>query len=169
MNRSNKRHILLLEVLVALAIITMCIVPMLRPHLFMLAEEQKFVREVELDRLVGNIYTNLLIDRFYRQGITWDEIATDEQRPVDHADLKRLGYKGTYAFKIKLKKGKMSESDFALDLLTITYTMKPTDGGLSLKYSYDLLVQRVPQVEDLTQKGDEKKDEKKEDKKPGAT
>lgn len=154
MAKIHKRHILLLEVLIAIAIIVMCIVPMLQPHLYMLQEEKSFIREVELDRVVGVVYTNLLVDRFYRPNITWDEILSGYTHPIDSPDLTRLGYTGSYSFKLDKKKGKMAEDEFALDLLKVTLAFQPK-GGKPISYSYDLFVQRIPKAEDITQTPDE--------------
>ncbi len=158
MIKTRKRHILLLEVMIAIAIILMCIVPMLQPHIFMLVEEKEFIREVDLDRVVGLLYSDLLVEKFYRNTILWSEIESGEPRTIDNADANRLGYKGTYNFKVKLKKSKINENDYALDLVTVKYDFIPTNGKKTLSYSYDLFVQRSTETEDITQQDQKEPD-----------
>jgi hypothetical protein len=138
----SKRHILLLEVLVAIAIVVLCIVPLLRPHLFILTEEKRFIREVELDRLVGILYANLLIEGFYHGNIKWDTIANGESIPLDDPAVRDLGFTGSYKFSLEKKKAKVEEDNYILNLIRISYSFDPIGGGTSVVYSYDLFVQR---------------------------
>lgn len=153
--KTSRRHFLLLEVMIAFALVVACVIPMLRPHLYMLTEEKRFMREVELDRLVGVLYCDMLVERFYRPNITWLTITSGEPITIDDNRVANLGYSGTYRFKVTKKKGKFSDDFYSLDFLTITYTFKPTYGGEPLEYSYDLFVQRLPDttVHDLPEGG----------------
>lgn len=144
----NKRHILLLEVLIAFSIVVMCIFPMLQPFLFMLTEERRFMREVELDRLVGNIYADLLVNGFYRGGVEWRMIDSKQDYPIENPMLTELGFIGSYSFKIEKKKGESPKEVFKLFLLKISYEFKPITGGEPLKYAYKLFVQREKEVEE---------------------
>jgi hypothetical protein len=106
------------------------------------------MREVELDRLVGVFYGNLLIDGFYRGGLEWRMIESKEAYPIDDPTLSELGFTGTYSFKIGKKKGKIKDEAYTLFLLKINYEFKSITGGEPLKYTYDLFVQRDKEVED---------------------
>lgn len=135
-----------MEVLIAIAIVALCIIPLLNPHLFMFQEEKRFIREVELDRQVGILYANLLVDGFYHETIDWETIVSGEPIPITDAAIAALGYSGNYKFAVKKKKAKIDEDRYALYLLKITYTFKPFDGGKTLSYSYLLFLQRKEKV-----------------------
>ncbi len=152
MNRKSSvvRHFLLLEVMIAFALVALCVIPMLRPHLYMLTQEQDFLREVELDRVVGVLYCELLVEGFYRSTIPWRSIEEEETVVIDDDRVRALGYKGFYTFAIEKEKGKISEGVYSLFLISITYTLTPSGGGAPLVYTYELFVQRAEQV---TEKG----------------
>ncbi len=148
-SRVRKRHFLLLEVLIALGIVLVCIVPMLQPHLAMLMEEKRFIREVELDRVANVLYCDLLVNRFYRSPpITWEDITSGRPNPLDSPELTRLGYTGSYMTAVRLPKKQEEQADSPLDLLKITFTFNSSLGGTPIVYNYDLFIQRTPNVEE---------------------
>lgn len=99
----KKRSFLLLEVLIAFAIIAMCMLPLIAPHTFILREQKKFIEQVELDHLVNLVYADI-IERLYRNEIGWGSLTSGTAFDVDEFLLERiqykekLPYKGTYSF-----------------------------------------------------------------------
>lgn len=147
--RVSKRHFLLLEVLIALAIVLATIMPMLQPHLAMLMDEKGFIREVELDRVSNVLYCDLLVNRFYRSPvISWEEITSGREQPLVSPELSKLGYTGSYLMGVRLPKKLEDQANSATDLLTITFTFSSSLGGAPIVYHYELFVQRTPNVEE---------------------
>ncbi len=64
----DKRHQLLIEVLIALSLVLLCLLPLLQPHIVMIQSENDFVHEVQLDRVVNELFADLLVS-FYNQQI----------------------------------------------------------------------------------------------------
>ncbi len=159
----KKRHVLLLEVLIALAIVTLCILPLLHPHVAILSEEKSFVREIELDRLVGLIHSDMLVEQFYRENIQWWTIEQDQPIEITDDRLDKLGFRGSYSFKRKLRKSKMEDGMYLHNLVSVIYAFTPTQGGDPLSYSYDLYVTRniVGEKEDKDRSDNNDKSEKK--------
>lgn len=137
----RKRSILLLEVLIAITLVSLCILPLLSSSLFIYTEEKRFSRETELDRLVGLFYSDLLV-KFYQTSVSWHAIESAEVAVIGDPRLEKLGYRGSYHFILKARKGKLEESIYALNLLQILYRFTPIHGGKPLEYAYYLFVQR---------------------------
>lgn len=140
--RVIKRHVLLLEVLIALMLVVLCILPLLTPHVAMVQEERKFQREIELDRLVSQIYAELLVEGFYRQNVQWWSIMNKSIVDIQDHRVADLGYTGSYFIERKNKKNMVGTDDYRFNLLLITYAFTPLEGGDTLKYTYKLFVQR---------------------------
>jgi hypothetical protein len=76
-NRSIFRPFILLEVLIAITIVSAVLIPLLFPQVLMFREEKKFIHRVELDRIANLVYLELL-DGLYEKRIPWDRIASGE-------------------------------------------------------------------------------------------
>lgn len=107
----KKRHILLLEVLIAFAIIVLCIFPLIYPHAAMAKSQREFIKKIELDHAVSLLFGQIYQD-LQRNKIEWNdiegkrkfEITPDELRTLNHG--KSLPYKGYYYFEEILHKPK---------------------------------------------------------------
>lgn len=80
--KAKLRPFTLMEVLVAMALISLCAIPLLYPHYSILKEEKIAVRELEWDRLAGVVYGQVLRD-LYNERISWDEIQQGTELPVE--------------------------------------------------------------------------------------
>ncbi len=153
MQKVKKRKVLLLEVLIAFALVVMCAFPMLYPHVFMVKSEKRFVREVELDRLVDILYADIL-EQLYKNEIGWETLQTSIQRPLQNAAVAKLNYKGYYMFEDHSKNGK--EEGQSHHLLELTFTFYPADSAHNileathnkslLKYTYNVYIERKLKV-----------------------
>lgn len=85
----RKRHFLLLEVMIAFALIVMCILPLIYPHTFILTSQRKFIHKVDLDHQVNRIYADI-VERLYRNGIPWNDIISGTEFEVNDLLLQRL-------------------------------------------------------------------------------
>lgn len=84
--RCSWRAFTLIEVLVAFALLTLCMVPLLYPHFSILKEETRVVQELELDRLSTLAYGTLLQD-LYRGEWSFTAIQQGEWRALNRPFL----------------------------------------------------------------------------------
>lgn len=157
MKKNHKRHYLLLEVMIAFAIVAMCVLPLIAPHVFILKEQKSFVQKVELDHLVNLIYADI-IERLYRNDISWAEVTSEKFYPIDESLLNRVGwtsrlpYQGEYQFKIDRYKPKKQPAPYTLFLLDLTIRFVPPETAKEatekektasqIKYEYKVFVER---------------------------
>jgi hypothetical protein len=78
----QKRPIILLEIMIAMAMIVLCILPLLAPRSAMLQEQRKFIDAMELDHAVSLFYVDIL-ERLYRNQIAWNDIQDHTVFPID--------------------------------------------------------------------------------------
>lgn len=97
MNSIKKRPVALLEVIIAFAIIALCILPLIYPHIFILRSERKFISAVELDHLASRLYADRL-QKLYQNEIPWQQIESGVATPIDANLLHAAGYSGTLPY-----------------------------------------------------------------------
>lgn len=125
----RRRHILLLEVLIAFAIIALCVLPLIYPHVFILRSEKKFNATVELDHTVNLLYASIL-QKLYQNEIAWSDMEKGTELPVDPSLLEAIGYKkelpfnGTYQF-TEIKHRPRSAADITAYLFSLKFSFTP--------------------------------------------
>lgn len=130
----KRRPILLLEVLIAFAIIVLCIFPLLYPHAAIARAQREFIKKIELDHaitlLFAQIYQDLLTNK-----IEWMDIESKKKFEVTPQDLQKLNqgktlpFKGYYRFETVKHKPK-------------SQTVQETNA-----YIYELIFKLTPQYE----------------------
>jgi len=152
MHRVQRRYIMLLEVLIAFALVAFCAIPLIYPHVFILRAEKQFVATVELDHLVNLLFVDTL-QKLYQNEIPWSVIESKKPQPIDDTALKPLGYEnnlpftGTYRF-IKRKSKISTEKDHSVYWFALTFTFIPKKGAFvkntqdELSYTYEVIVER---------------------------
>jgi len=88
----RRRSFTLIEVMIAIAILTLTLVPLLYPHYAIIREQQLFVKEVEVDRLI-NLHYKEELKRFYSGGVNWEN---EWEREIE-LEERIAGYKVTKA------------------------------------------------------------------------
>jgi hypothetical protein len=151
----RKHHFLLLEVVIAIILIALCIIPLISPHTFILTEQKKFIHKVELDHLVNLTFADI-VERMYRNEIPWSRIVGGDIFEIDEFDLQRMGYDrrlpftGAYSFKVEHEKP-TEESPKKLYLLSLRLSFVPLEGGRqspvdkgksALNYYYEIFAVR---------------------------
>lgn len=68
-----KRPILLLEVLIAIALVTLCILPLLAPHVEILREQQRLITHMKIDHQINLLYVDLL-ESLQKNEIAWGDL-----------------------------------------------------------------------------------------------
>lgn len=155
--RCSRRPVILLEVLIAFALVALCVLPLIYPHVFILRSEKKFIATVELDHLVNHMFADIL-QKLYQNEIPWQDIESGREIPIDETWLEHLGYKqmlpftGTYQFiKARQKPDKPAEVTAYLFRLEFTFTAKPgfflekdlKDDNPEISYNYQIAVERI--------------------------
>lgn len=128
---------LLLEVMIALFLVALCLIPIIDPHYAMIQSDLTILEEGKLERTAARLYSEFLI-RLYRGDVLWTDIGhyyDDSQKeiPIPHEALEGLPYDGHYVLRIapydkqsggEYSKPRRSEPKIH-HLLEITYTFTP--------------------------------------------
>lgn len=93
--RKSKHSFLLLEVLIAFALVTLCAIPLIYPHTAIYRAQREFVSKIELDHEVNLIYVDLL-QKLHRNEIPLADIRNETLFTLPQTIN---GYTGTYQFK----------------------------------------------------------------------
>lgn len=130
--RSYRHPVLLLEVLIAFALVALCALPLIYPHVFILRSEKKFISAVELDHVVNLLFAQLL-QKLYQKEIAWGDIENGKEILIESSLLKSVGYKdhlpflGSYKF-VKIRKKPPKEADHSAYLFNLEFTFIPEKG-----------------------------------------
>lgn len=127
--KPSKRPILLLEVLIAFALVALCVFPLIAPHVFMLKAQYQFNSKIALDQSAGKVYAHIL-ERAYRNEIPWQAIEERQIFPLDEELMKGAGlapdftHRGTYRLSILRHKGG-KEHPMSANVVNATITFEP--------------------------------------------
>lgn len=169
----KKRPLTLMEVLIAFALVVMCLLPLIYPHVYILKSEREFVDTIELDHAVNLLYGNRL-QKLYLNEIGWDQIEEEQRLPITEAMMKESGinrefpYNGEYQFSIIKRKPPKPDDTLYLVRLVFLFTSKnktkkvldskeASERAKTLAYEYNLFIERRPK----NIKEEEKKEEQK--------
>lgn len=143
--RISKRPVVLLEVIIALALVALCALPLLAPQTDIIRAERRFLHQIEADRVAGVIYADI-VQKMYGGSITWEELLSSEERDVEGV-LFPPGwpFKTTYHFEtIKMKPDKTNPK---YALFRILITMR-ADNMKTLEFPYTIFVEKEQQAEE---------------------
>lgn len=134
MKKLRRPSFTLLEVLIALALIVGCMIPLIYPHVVLLQAQNAFVSEMKIDRVVQNLYGETLV-RLYRNEIAWSDIESGKDVAIDPEVLAQGGipkglFSGKYRLKVKTNKPKPPAARTAY--------------LLELSFEFDFLQQKRP-------------------------
>jgi hypothetical protein len=156
--RLHQHPFALLEVLIAFALVALCALPLIYPHIFILQSERKFISTVELDHSVNLLYADFL-QKLYKNEIPWQNIESGHSFPIDPHWFKPLGIKedlpfiGNYKFeKIQHKPpSKDSERVAYIFNLKFSFRVKPgyffekdlKENTPTITYNYHVTVEHI--------------------------
>lgn len=136
---------LLLEIVLAFALVALCILPMVTPHIGLLRSQQKMLAFIQLDHSVNLLYGELL-ERLYTHEITWEQLLNEKHYAIDYSHLQKLGYqgadpKGFYFFK-KEKQKPVNAEGISLYQIKVIFQFVPVgeESKPPLQYTYLLCV-----------------------------
>jgi hypothetical protein len=158
----SKRPILLLEVLIAFALVVLCVFPLLAPHVSILKAQYQFNHKIALDQAVNKLYAHLL-EKVYRGDVHWESIVRKEFFPIDADLLKSIGikadfpFRGSYRFSIARSKGK-EEQPMSANIISLEMVFEPKGAGSKqtekerkekmVKYEYEFFAARLHDVQE---------------------
>lgn len=163
---SQKRPFLLLEVLIAIFLVSLCIIPLLSPYAAIFRNQQQLIDKIALDHSVHLLYADV-IERLHNNAIPWQALNNGQPFPIETETLHQLSqrplpWRGEYRFgkpELKPKEPKDNEP-FILYLADLTFSFKPLPNrGLPdtpIEYTYKVFLARQ-----LPGAKAEKKDDKK--------
>jgi hypothetical protein len=150
---SKKRHFLLLEVLIAFALIVLCVFPLISPHSVMLRSQSQFIRKIELDHLVNLLYGHIT-EQLYFNKIPWQDLENGTVFPVTNELLSAAGFtallpfEGTYTFNEKKRKPKKDDEkvdEYVLYIFELKFAFHPSGESPSKNdqiYTYQFFLAR---------------------------
>ena len=148
----QRRPILLLEVIIAFALVALCALPLIYPHVFILRSEKTFVSTVELDHFVNLLFVDRL-QKLFQNEIPWEDIERGKPIHIDDTLQKSLGneellpFIGTYRFIPKSKKAS-KEGDHAAYIYFLEFTFEPKKSAFvgntqeKYTYTYEIAIER---------------------------
>lgn len=154
LKRLHKHPFLLLEALIAFALVALCVIPLIYPHVGMLKAERRFVRTVELDHVVNLLYADIL-EKLYLNKIGINDLFQVSYE-VDETALRNSGYTkpfpffGSYKFTDKKHKPKQA-GPYGLYLVQLNFTFLPKEFSNAnpkikeentLEYEYEIFLVR---------------------------
>lgn len=161
MKMCKKRHLILLEVIIAFALVALCVLPMIYPQVFILKSEREFVDTIELDHVVNLLYADRL-QKLYLNEIGWDEIEEGKRSEIPEILLQEIAhkrdfpFKGSYEFHIEKRKPPQPEDRIYLVKLSFRFkpkketksskadTESPSKKIKELTYEYQIFIERRP-------------------------
>jgi len=146
-------HFLLLEVLIAFALVVMAVLPLIYPHIYIYQQQRAFINKIDLDIAVNQIYVNLA-EKLHRNEIPWGDIEHKRVAAIDTKLLegtafeKSFPFEGTYQFEIARRK---KNPQYALNLVKLTIDFKPKSLSKSSKeeevkslvYTYEVFIAQM--------------------------
>ncbi len=97
----RKRPFLLLEVLIAIILVTLSLFPLVTPYLWMIRGEKQYRSKVEMEHLSNVIYAGV-IEKLYKTEIPWELIQSEESTPFL---LEEAAYLASFHFENEKDKG----------------------------------------------------------------
>jgi hypothetical protein len=125
--RTKKHSFLLLELMVALALVSTCAIPLVRTPFLYMRRQTLALEEIQL-HLESEKALGFIKEKFYRNEIAWKDLDSGQKKPLvlseDSLDLPNLGasYHRTCRIKsVQIKDGK-NEEIWAKVILEINFT-----------------------------------------------
>lgn len=134
----NKKYFQLLEVMIALAIVSLCAIPLIYPHIFMSRQQQILKRELGYDHIANLIYVDLL-EQLYINKIGWDVIVNKTPIAISDVQFANAGLPGSGTTIISSE----SKGDGKVCLLTTVIAIQPPAPEKPIEYTFKSYLKRA--------------------------
>lgn len=141
LTKNLKRHAILLEVMIAFALVVLCALPLMYSQAYILNAEQDFVQKIKLDHAVNLLYADFY-ERLQRNEFPWESFVNKTVFPVDPSVLTTfndgipLPFTGSYHFEIKIHKPKKKNEPLTLNLLKLIFSFTSLNSSKTHNYEY---------------------------------
>lgn len=145
--RYSLRPILLLEVIIAFALVALCALPLIYPHVVILKSEKSFIATAQLDHFVNLLYANRL-QKLYKEEIPWSDIESEKVMPIDDVIMHEVKYgsalpfDGTYRFVYDRDKTSEKTGKGVYIYKLLFEFVRKGEQKKPLKFSYDVVIER---------------------------
>jgi len=142
----RKRQFLLLEVMIALALVSIAILPLLSPHFQIYQRQIAFTHKLEADLAAPSIYA-ALVQKLHQNEILFGDIELKTSYPIDTPFLDSISYPSSFPYRGKyhfsINKQKKNEQ-YGLYLVTLTLELHPKSKPKDiLTYRYQIFISRL--------------------------
>ena len=127
--KMRKRPFLLLEVLIAFAIVVGCILPLIYPHVMMYKSKKQFEDDIQKNHMANLLYVDIL-EKLHRNEIAWREI--EEKKEFS---FEKGRFRGSYKFEEEKHKPP-DATGFSVAILNLKITLD------TMKYEYEIFAGR---------------------------
>lgn len=143
----KNRPFLLLEVLIALTLVALCLLPLVSPHIMIIKEERNFISVLEADRMANLIFANI-VQEMYDHRIPWEllQSSTDKEVTADMLQGINLpqGWPWRPFWRIRPLRSKGEKEKVAYFLYRIEVIFEPlTNDVQPLRFPYSLFVAKT--------------------------
>lgn len=141
--QKNKRHFQLLEVMIAMLLILICVIPSFQIYVNINKQQANVIRVNQRDHLVHLIHADL-IEKLYKQMISLDQILARFQAPFEGEELKKkleeIGYEAVYSlYFLSSEKEIKTAKKFLVELVIQLQDKKQEN---SFDYTYHIYIDR---------------------------
>jgi len=143
MIKIRKLPLLLLEVLIALALVALLVLPLLAPQVYLVKFERQFLYDIEADRLASEIFADV-VQSLFEGDLTLAEIQDPAPRVVRYSLLADFPYEVTYRFDKGKSKEKNDEASY--HLISVIIEMFENK-KLKFSFPYSLFLEEEVEVE----------------------
>lgn len=149
--RRKKRPYLLLELLIAFALLTACLLPLTQNPLTMVGKEREMLQELELAREADLLFADVK-QRLYTNKIPYEKLIPWDDKKLTPLKLE-LGKNYTKEFKReirlrsqveKIKKDKMGEEIRLINVHIVFISRSKKDKQKTVKFGYKVFIQCTP-------------------------
>lgn len=134
-----RRPFLMLEVLIAFALVLLSAIPLIYPHVSMIKAQHELINKININHSANLIYVSLL-EKLHKNEIPLIEIESGKIFNLEQENLKSVfGYKATYQFFLQKVK-KRNADGLKTYLVTMQLKFIPNSGQKSVTYDYSVFI-----------------------------
>lgn len=135
------RHFQLLEVMIAMFLVALCILPLIQPHLHMYQEQQKVLGRLKRDHAAAVVYADIM-KRLYSNEMGWEEMMDRNARHPLNLGTMGNQYEGYYSFEKKSAKPRDEPPAETNYLMKMTIHLAFKGGRDPHDYEYLVFIKR---------------------------
>lgn len=160
MIKSKKRHLTLLEVLIALLLVMVTLPILISSFVFTTVEQQKMIAGMSINRVANHAFAVIFEDLAVHR-ITYNVLESDREFPLEEKHLGDTSgrWSGTYRFK-KLKPDKPKQKNYYVELWEVLFDFSQANSKEKKHFAYHFIV-----IRDLTHLGAQEEEKEKTDEK----